>query len=76
MSRVRLIGVKMLGSIGWQEILLILLIVLLLFGSKRIPEVARSIGKGIKEFRDGMKDLTKDTEEKSEEKSNGKDTEH
>ena len=44
----------MFGNIGWQEILLILLIVLLLFGARKIPDLARGLGKGIKEFRDAM----------------------
>jgi len=56
----------MFGTIGWQEILLILLIILLLFGARRIPEVARALGKGVKEFRDSMRDLTRDVEEKDE----------
>ncbi len=42
--------------IGWKEILLILVVVLILFGAKRIPELAGSIGKGIKEFKKAMKD--------------------
>ena len=44
-------------GIGWQEILLIIVIVLLLFGAKRIPEVMRSIGKGVRELKQGMKDI-------------------
>lgn len=41
-------------GIGTQEILLILLIVLLLFGGKKIPELMRGLGRGVKSFRDGM----------------------
>lgn len=41
-------------SIGWGEILLIALIVLLLFGAKKIPELMRGMGKGVKSFKDGM----------------------
>ncbi|TET81335.1 twin-arginine translocase TatA/TatE family subunit [candidate division TA06 bacterium] len=41
----------MFGTIGWQEILLVFLVVLLLFGAKRLPEVGKSFGKGLKEFR-------------------------
>lgn len=43
------------GSFGMWEILLILAIVLLLFGSTRIPEVMRSLGKGVDEFKKGLK---------------------
>ena len=41
-------------NIGWPEILLIVLIVLLLFGAKKIPELMKSMGKGVKSFKDGM----------------------
>jgi sec-independent protein translocase protein TatA len=51
-------------GVGWQEILLVVIIVLLLFGAKRIPEVMRSLGKGVKEFKRGMKDLDSDEPEK------------
>ncbi len=45
-----------MGNIGFREILIILLIIVILFGSKRIPELARSLGRGIGEFKSGMKD--------------------
>ena len=38
-------------SLGWPEIILILIVVLLLFGANRIPEIARSLGKATKEFK-------------------------
>ena len=41
-------------TIGWPEILLIALIVLLLFGAKKIPELMKGLGKGVKSFKDGM----------------------
>ena len=47
-------------GVNWQEILLIVLIVLLLFGAKRIPEVMRSLGRGVRELKQGMKDIDKD----------------
>jgi sec-independent protein translocase protein TatA len=47
----------MFGNLGFSEILLILLVVLLLFGAKRIPEIAGSFGKGIKEFKRNMNDI-------------------
>ncbi len=51
-----------LGIIGTQEIIIILLIVLLLFGGKKIPELMRGLGKGVKEFKDASKgeDTTKE----------------
>jgi sec-independent protein translocase protein TatA len=42
-------------GLGMQELLVILLVVLLLFGAKRIPEVMRSFGKGVTEFKRGVK---------------------
>ena len=44
-----------MGNIGFREILVILLIIVILFGARRIPELARSLGKGIDEFKGGMK---------------------
>lgn len=51
-------------GLGWGEILVIVVVVLLLFGARRIPEVMRSLGKGVKEFKKGMKDISTDDEEK------------
>lgn len=51
------------GTIGWTEILVILLVVLLLFGGKKIPELMRGLGKGVKEFKHGMKEAEKDLED-------------
>ena len=42
------------GSIGWQEILIVLIIALVVFGPKKLPEMGRSLGKGIREFKDGI----------------------
>ena len=50
----------MFGNLRLQEILLILLVVLLLFGAKRLPELARSVGKSLKIFKSEVKDLSKD----------------
>jgi sec-independent protein translocase protein TatA len=44
-------------NIGWQEILLILFIALLLFGAKKIPDLAKSMGKGIREFKKGLSEI-------------------
>ncbi|MBR6457375.1 MAG: twin-arginine translocase TatA/TatE family subunit [Bacteroidales bacterium] len=47
----------MLGNIGTGEIIVIALVVLLLFGGKKIPDLMKSIGKGVRSFRDGVKDV-------------------
>ncbi|MFI3287121.1 MAG: twin-arginine translocase TatA/TatE family subunit [Rikenellaceae bacterium] len=58
-----------LGSIGFQEILFILLIVLLFFGGRKIPELMKGMGKGVKSFKDGMNGVEDDTKvQKSEAK--------
>ncbi|WP_228853118.1 Sec-independent protein translocase subunit TatA/TatB [Aegicerativicinus sediminis] len=52
--------------IGWPQIVLIAIVVLLIFGGKKIPELMRGLGSGIKEFKDASKeDDKKTTEEKS-----------
>ena len=47
----------MFGNLGAGEIILILLVVLILFGAKKIPELARGIGKGMSEFKKGLRDV-------------------
>ncbi len=49
-----------LGSIGMPEVLIIALIVLLLFGGKKIPELMKGLGKGVKSFKDGVNGIEKD----------------
>lgn len=56
-----------IGSIGMTEILIIALIVLLLFGGKKIPELMRGLGKGVSSFKKGMNDITDEEPEKKEE---------
>jgi sec-independent protein translocase protein TatA len=48
------------GMLGMQELLVIFLVVLLLFGAKRIPEVMRSFGSGINEFKKGLREIEKE----------------
>lgn len=50
-----------LGMVGPWQIILIVVIVLLLFGGKKIPELMRGLGSGLKEFKDASKDETTDT---------------
>jgi sec-independent protein translocase protein TatA len=47
----------MFGNLGFTEIAILVLILVLFFGAKRIPEIGASIGKGIKEFKRGLKDI-------------------
>jgi len=51
------------GTIGWPEIIIILVIALLLFGAKRLPEVGKSLGKAIREFKRAFSGLSEDLEE-------------
>ncbi len=58
----------LLGFIGPWQIALIVAIVLLLFGGKKIPQLMRGMGSGIKEFKDGMKEGEQGAEDKEKEK--------
>lgn len=49
-----------LGNIGTGEIILIALVVLLLWGGKKIPELMKGLGKGVKSFKEGMNEIEKD----------------
>lgn len=46
-----------IGGVGFQEVLLIALVVLLFFGGKKIPELMKGLGRGVKSFKDGMRDI-------------------
>lgn len=52
--------IPLFGRVGFQEILIIALVVLLLFGGKKIPELMKGLGKGIRSFKDGLQDASKD----------------
>jgi len=58
----------MFGNLGAGEIILIVLVILLLFGAKKIPELARGLGKGMSEFKKGLKDVEKEIKEPDDEK--------
>ncbi|MCG9909933.1 MAG: twin-arginine translocase TatA/TatE family subunit [Flavobacteriales bacterium] len=49
-----------MGTIGWPQIVLIVVVVLLLFGGRKIPELMKGLGQGVKEFKDGMNSSDKD----------------
>ena len=57
-------NILFIGGIGFQEVLLIALIVLLFFGGKKIPEMMKGLGKGVRSFKEGMHE--KDDSEKTE----------
>ena len=51
-----------LGNIGTGEIIIIAIIVLLLFGGKKIPELMRGLGKGVRSFKDGVNNIDSDSD--------------
>ncbi|HET9465741.1 MAG TPA: twin-arginine translocase TatA/TatE family subunit [Gemmatimonadales bacterium] len=59
-----------MGNLGFTEIMVILLVVLLLFGAKRLPEVGSSIGKGIREFKRSISDTQDAIMSNDEQRSN------
>ncbi|MFI3295409.1 MAG: twin-arginine translocase TatA/TatE family subunit [Rikenellaceae bacterium] len=68
-----MIDLFLIAGIGMQEILLILLVVLLFFGGRKIPELMKGLGKGVKNFKDGMngvEDTKADQEKDSKSQSN------
>ena len=73
-----LLQLPLLGIIGMQEILIIAIVVLVLFGGRKIPELMRGLGSGIKSFKEGMKDgmpdeyAKQDTQQKTEKKEEEK----
>lgn len=52
-----------IGGLGMSEILVIALVVLLLFGGKKIPELMKGLGEGVRSFKEGMKETDGETEE-------------
>lgn len=56
-------NILFLQNIGTAEILIVALVVLLLFGGKKIPELMRGLGKGVKSFKDGMNDVRKELDD-------------
>lgn len=55
------------GMPGWQEILLVLVIVLILFGAKRLPELARSLGQSMNEFRKAKDEFDRELHKSAQE---------
>ncbi|HPH53248.1 MAG: twin-arginine translocase TatA/TatE family subunit [Bacteroidales bacterium] len=59
------------GSFGWQEILIIAFIVLLIWGGKKIPELMKGLGKGVRSFKEGMKEVENEVKGMDDEPKNG-----
>ena len=59
-----------IGNLGAGEIIVIALIVLLFFGGKKIPELMKGLGKGVRSFKEGMNNIENDIENSGTEKSN------
>lgn len=52
-----------IGGLGMSEVLVIALVVLLFFGGKKIPELMKGLGKGVRSFKEGMNNVEKEIEE-------------
>lgn len=61
-----MISLIIILSLSWQHILIVAIVLLLLFGGKKIPELMRGVGSGIKEFKDAVKEDEKKPEDKSQ----------
>ena len=61
-----------IGSVGAPEIIIIALVVLLLFGGKKIPELMRGIGKGVRSFKEGINGIEKDIKDNTDVEANAK----
>ncbi len=59
-------------GLGWPELTIVLVIVLVIFGANRVPEIGRALGRGIKEFRGSVTDVKNDVEGKSDAKDEEK----
>lgn len=64
-----------LGNLGATEIILIALVVLLFFGGKKIPELMKGLGKGVKSFKEGVNGIEKDLKVEPEKKETAENTE-
>lgn len=64
-KKIKMIISAIILSLSWQHILIVALILLLLFGGKKIPELMKGLGSGIKEFKDAVKEDDKKNNESS-----------
>jgi sec-independent protein translocase protein TatA len=63
----------LIGPLGWSELLIILVIVLIFFGPRRLPEVAEAIGKSLQKFKKASKEVKSEIEAETKEISEGED---
>lgn len=64
-----------LGNIGAGEIIIVALVILLLFGGKKIPELMKGLGKGVRSFKDGINDIEKEINAEPQKKNDSANTE-
>ena len=62
-TRIGRVHTDLVETIGTPELIIVLVVVLLVFGSKKVPELARSLGESMKEFRKGTRDAAEDDRE-------------
>ena len=72
----KLMNLPFMVSIGGWEVLLIFMVVLLLFGAKRLPELAKGLGNGIKEFKGAVEGIEKELDEAAESVEKAQETDH
>ena len=70
--RMNTLSLLFIGSLGAPEIIIIALVVLLLFGGKKIPELMRGIGKGVRSFKEGINGIEKDIKDNTDVEANAK----
>lgn len=71
-----MMNLPVMVSIGGWEVLLIFLVVLLLFGAKRLPELAKGLGKGIREFKGAVEGIEKELDEAADSVERAQETDH
>ena len=62
-----MLNILLIFGLGTQEVILIGIVILLFFGAKKIPDLAKGLGKGIREFKDAMSDVKKEVDDAGKE---------